>query len=158
MECARGGAALFWSLSVTSSIVASETTSEPILDYSPRASDTQRQLEEKFNAIPQPAEARRWHRYFTSVPHPAGTERTKQIADPMKKERAKDRETLCVFSRLLDSGKVPSDPLPRAVFMNIMQKKQLSRLPERLMNKGSGPGSILPELESHISGLLGGTR
>ena len=93
----------FWSLSVTSPIVASETTSEPILDYSPRASDTQRQLEEKFNAIPQPAEARRWHRYFTSVPHPAGTERTKQIADPMKKEQAKDLETLCVFSRLVPS-------------------------------------------------------
>ena len=35
-------------------------------------------------------------------------------------------------------------PIVRAVFMNIMQKKQLSRVPERLMNKGSGPGSILP--------------
>ncbi len=64
----------------TGPIVASEQTSEPIMGYSPRASDTQRQLEEKFKAIPEPEEARRWHRYFTSIPHPAGTERTKEIA------------------------------------------------------------------------------
>jgi len=52
-----------------------------MMGFSPRAAEAERQVETRFKAIPQPEEARKWHRYFTSVPHPAGSARTKEIAD-----------------------------------------------------------------------------
>ncbi len=58
---------------------------KPIRGFTPSASETQRQLEKDFNSIPSHEEARRWHRYFTSVPHPAGSARTKEIASYIEK-------------------------------------------------------------------------
>ena len=66
-------------------IPATNGAEKPIRGYSPSASETQRQFEKDFNSIPSHEEARRWHRYFTSVPHPAGSERTKEIAHYIEK-------------------------------------------------------------------------
>ena len=42
-----------------------------ILGYSPAAAAGERAVETKYRAIPSAEEARKWHRHFTSVPHPA---------------------------------------------------------------------------------------
>jgi len=42
-----------------------------ILGYSPAAAAIERAVEKKYRAIPSAEEARKWHRHFTSVPHPA---------------------------------------------------------------------------------------
>lgn len=48
--------------------------------YSPEAAKKQRAIEEKFKAIPSAEEEERQHRYFTSEPHPAGSERNNELA------------------------------------------------------------------------------
>jgi N-acetylated-alpha-linked acidic dipeptidase len=59
---------------------AAQSPPERFMGYSPAGTLAQRQLEEQFAALPSPAEARRWHRYFTAEPHPAGSPRNNQLA------------------------------------------------------------------------------
>ncbi len=53
---------------------------ERYLGYTPQGTAAQKAIEEKFRAIPSPAEARKWHRYFTAEPHPAGSKRNNELA------------------------------------------------------------------------------
>jgi N-acetylated-alpha-linked acidic dipeptidase len=48
--------------------------------YSPAAARDEQAIEQKFRAIPSPAEERKQHRYFTAEPHPAGSERNHELA------------------------------------------------------------------------------
>lgn len=48
--------------------------------FSRQAAQSQKQIEEKFKRIPSPEEARKFHRYFTAEPHPAGSERNNELA------------------------------------------------------------------------------
>src|SRR6185503_482390 len=48
--------------------------------YSRQAARAQKVIERKFKRIPSAEEARKLHRYFTSEPHPAGSERNNELA------------------------------------------------------------------------------
>ncbi len=48
--------------------------------FSPQTAALESQVEEKFKQIPAPEKARRWHRYFTAEPHPAGSARNNDLA------------------------------------------------------------------------------
>src|SRR5713101_3814145 len=50
------------------------------LGFSPAAARAERQVEEKFKAIPSAEEARKHHRFLTAEPHPAGSERNYELA------------------------------------------------------------------------------
>lgn len=65
--------------------LAGEEARKSIMGFSPRAADAEKQIEARFQAIPRPERERQWHRYFTSAPHPAGSERTKEIAEYIEK-------------------------------------------------------------------------
>jgi len=52
-----------------------------ILGFSPRAAQAQRELEQRFQALPDPESLRRWHRHFTAEPHVAGSPRNNQLAE-----------------------------------------------------------------------------
>ncbi|MBM3788777.1 MAG: M28 family peptidase [Acidobacteria bacterium] len=45
----------------------------------------QLEIEARFQAIPSPEEARKTHRFFTSAPHPAGSERNNELARHLEK-------------------------------------------------------------------------
>jgi N-acetylated-alpha-linked acidic dipeptidase len=53
---------------------------ERILGFTPSSAARQAKVEEKFKAIPSPAEARRQHRIFTAEPHLAGSKRNNDLA------------------------------------------------------------------------------
>ncbi|HYK91645.1 MAG TPA: M28 family metallopeptidase [Acidobacteriota bacterium] len=65
-------------------------TVERFLGYTQRGTAAEKEIEEKFLLIPSSEETRRLHRYFTSEPHPAGSERNnalaRDIADMWKKQ------------------------------------------------------------------------
>ncbi len=48
--------------------------------FSAQSATIESQVEERFKQIPVPEQARRWHRYFTAEPHPAGSERNNNLA------------------------------------------------------------------------------
>ena len=48
--------------------------------YAPSAASAEQAVEQRFRAIPSPDAARKWHRYFTAEPHPAGSERNHELA------------------------------------------------------------------------------
>ncbi len=48
--------------------------------YTEQGTATQRQIEAKFKSLPSPEEARKHHRFLTSEPHPAGSERNNELA------------------------------------------------------------------------------
>src|SRR5262249_61287027 len=52
----------------------------PIRGFSAKAAAEERAVEARFHAIPSPDEARRWHRAFTSVPHPATSKANHDVA------------------------------------------------------------------------------
>jgi N-acetylated-alpha-linked acidic dipeptidase len=51
-----------------------------IRGFSPRTAAAEREVEARFRAIPSADEARRWHRAFTSVPHPATSKANHDVA------------------------------------------------------------------------------
>jgi N-acetylated-alpha-linked acidic dipeptidase len=51
-----------------------------IRGYSAKSAASERETESRFRAIPSPDEARRWHRAFTSVPHPATSKANHDMA------------------------------------------------------------------------------
>ena len=53
----------------------------PLAGYSPARSNLQRDLEARLQAIPSAEEARKHHRFLTSEPHPAGSERNNKLAE-----------------------------------------------------------------------------
>jgi N-acetylated-alpha-linked acidic dipeptidase len=64
-------------------ILASVTptfSQDRILGFTPSSAARQIKVEEKFKAIPSPAEARRQHRIFTAEPHVAGSKRNNDLA------------------------------------------------------------------------------
>ena len=52
-----------------------------ILGFSPAAAAAERAVEKKYRAIPSAEEARKWHRHFTSVPHPATSKANDAMAE-----------------------------------------------------------------------------
>jgi len=48
--------------------------------FSAAATQAELQLEEKFKALPSAEEARKFHRFLTAEPHPAGSERNNELA------------------------------------------------------------------------------
>jgi N-acetylated-alpha-linked acidic dipeptidase len=60
--------------------VAPAFSQERILGFTPSSAARQAKVEEKFKAIPSPAEARRQHRIFTAEPHLAGSKRNNDLA------------------------------------------------------------------------------
>ncbi len=51
-----------------------------MLGFSPAAARAEQELETKFKAIPSAERARKEHRYLTSEPHPAGSQRNNELA------------------------------------------------------------------------------
>lgn len=68
--------------------------SASIMGFSSKSAAAQQDLEHRFNALISTESARTFHRYFTSEPHPAGTEANKKvaeyIADTWKKQGLED--------------------------------------------------------------------
>ena len=60
--------------------VAPAFSQERILGFTSSSAAHQAKVEEKFKAIPSPAEARRQHRIFTAEPHLAGSKRNNELA------------------------------------------------------------------------------
>lgn len=52
-----------------------------ILGYSPREAAAEREVEKRYRAIPSAEEARKWHRHFTAVPHPATSPANNEMAE-----------------------------------------------------------------------------
>ena len=59
---------------------------DSILGFTPPSAARERKLEQKFKAIPKPAEARRQHRIFTAEPHLAGSTRNNYLARYVARE------------------------------------------------------------------------
>ncbi len=53
----------------------------PLRGFTPAAAAAQQEVEKQFLAIPSAEEARRWHRYLTAEPHPAGSARNNELAE-----------------------------------------------------------------------------
>jgi len=53
----------------------------PMRGYTPARAAAQREMERAYQALPSAGRIEQWHRYFTSVPHPATSPRTKEIAE-----------------------------------------------------------------------------
>jgi N-acetylated-alpha-linked acidic dipeptidase len=73
----------YFLLLVSVLILASVTptfSQDGILGFKPSSAAREIKVEEKFKAIPSPAEARRQHRIFTAEPHLAGSKRNKDLA------------------------------------------------------------------------------
>ncbi len=51
-----------------------------MMGFSPAAARAERRVEEDFKAIPSARQARKFHRYLTAEPHPAGSERNNELA------------------------------------------------------------------------------
>jgi len=68
--------------------------SASIMGFAPKSAAAQQALEKRFDALISAESARTFHRYFTSEPHPAGTEQNKKvaeyIADTWKKQGLED--------------------------------------------------------------------
>ena len=54
---------------------------EPMRGFTPARAATQRNIEQTMQSMPSAERITEWHRYFTSVPHPATSPRTKAIAE-----------------------------------------------------------------------------
>ncbi len=59
---------------------------DAIRGFTPASSKHQKEVEQKFKAIPSPEEERRQHRIFTAEPHLAGSKRNNELADYIAKE------------------------------------------------------------------------
>ena len=55
-------------------------THSTILGFTPSAADREREIENKYKAIPSPEEERRQHHIFTAEPHVAGSPRNNELA------------------------------------------------------------------------------
>ena len=61
--------------------LSASAQNDSIMGFTPKSAVEQRQLESRFNALITPEGARNFHLYFTSEPHPAGTEANKKVAE-----------------------------------------------------------------------------
>jgi N-acetylated-alpha-linked acidic dipeptidase len=65
-------------------VLAAAAADRPLADrmtgFSKQNAAIEREVEIKFNGIPSPESARRFHRYFTAEPHPAGSARNNELA------------------------------------------------------------------------------
>ncbi len=59
----------------------SGSAAEPMRGFTPARAASQRETERTMQAMPSAERITEWHRYFTSVPHPATSPRTKEIAE-----------------------------------------------------------------------------
>lgn len=62
-------------------LVSSQSAPPPLRGYTPARVASQRDVERAYQALPAADRIEQWHRYFTSVPHPATSPRTKAIAE-----------------------------------------------------------------------------
>lgn len=76
---ARAHFSLLLSFSIAIAVVPA-FSQDRILGFTPASAARQLGLEQKFKAIPSPAEARRQHRVFTAEPHLAGSKRNNELA------------------------------------------------------------------------------
>jgi N-acetylated-alpha-linked acidic dipeptidase len=68
------------SLAVFAQKSASPHAQAAMTGYAPRAAANELQLEQQFAAIPSAEAAKRFHKYLTAEPHPAGSERNNELA------------------------------------------------------------------------------
>jgi N-acetylated-alpha-linked acidic dipeptidase len=68
-------------LSICTIAFPSFAQSDPIMGFTPKSTTKQHQLEDRFKALITPEGERAFHRYFTSEPHPAGTEQNRKVAE-----------------------------------------------------------------------------
>ncbi len=66
-------------VSTLSTMLSAQSAS--IMGFSPKSAAAQRDLERRFNGLINADNERTFHRYFTSEPHPAGTEQNKKVAE-----------------------------------------------------------------------------
>ena len=59
----------------------SGSAAEPMRGFTPARAASQRDTERAMQSMPSADRITEWHRYFTSVPHPATSPRTKAIAE-----------------------------------------------------------------------------
>jgi hypothetical protein len=67
-------------------VVLPAFSQENVLGFTPSAAGGELKLEQKFKAIPKPAEERRQHRIFTAEPHLAGSKRNNDLARYVARE------------------------------------------------------------------------
>jgi N-acetylated-alpha-linked acidic dipeptidase len=67
-------------LVVAVSLAADKAPQERMTGFSAPGAKAEREVESRFKGIPSAAEARKYHRYLTAEPHPAGSERNNQLA------------------------------------------------------------------------------
>jgi N-acetylated-alpha-linked acidic dipeptidase len=85
----------FASLAIVFALAAPlSAQSDSIMGFSRKSATAEREVEKRFNGLITSEGARNFHRYFTSEPHPAGTEANKKvaeyIADTWKKQGIED--------------------------------------------------------------------
>src|SRR5690242_6010930 len=68
-------------LSICTIALPSFAQSDTIMGFTPKSTTMQHQLEDRFKALITPEGERVFHRYFTSEPHPAGTEQNRKVAE-----------------------------------------------------------------------------
>jgi len=74
--------AIFLFLLVPVSLSAQSTASpKSLMGFTAASSTHEREIEQKLNALVSPDREREFHRYFTSEPHPAGTEQNHKVAE-----------------------------------------------------------------------------
>jgi N-acetylated-alpha-linked acidic dipeptidase len=66
---------------VFSQTPASDGSTSPMRGFTPARAATQRATERTLQSMPAADRITEWHRYFTSVPHPATSPRTREIAE-----------------------------------------------------------------------------
>ena len=75
----------------TSSLLVAQTSTEqalpaPILGFAPAHAAAERHIENAFQSMPSPAQAREWHRIFSAQPHPAASARNNELARIVARE------------------------------------------------------------------------
>ncbi len=66
---------------VTGAAAAEDPGSAPISGFTPAHAAAEHRLESAFQGLPDPAQAREWHRQFTTEPHPAASKENTRLAD-----------------------------------------------------------------------------
>jgi len=61
-------------------LLASTAPAQRFTGYSGASSEREREVEKALEALPSPENVRRFHRYLTAEPHPAGSERNHELA------------------------------------------------------------------------------
>jgi N-acetylated-alpha-linked acidic dipeptidase len=77
---------LLFAALIPASIALGEPQEAAMPGYTAKGAKQQRELEERFRALPSAENIRKYHRYFTAEPHPAASARNNELGDYIAEE------------------------------------------------------------------------